>query len=135
MSDIRAHSFDAPRERPGPSVLRGLTPAGSSRSIELRRMTLVVAVKPECDGCRDFIRGDLSELNDVEVVVVSATASEEWHGAVTDVLVAPSLMKELDIRSAPFYVLLDPTKGKVVLEGVVFGSAQVAAEIASALDR
>lgn len=96
-------------------------------------MTLVVAVKPECDGCRDFLRGEPSELGGVAVVVVSATASEEWRGAPTDVLIAPELMKVLDIRSAPFYVLLDPKKMMVVGEGVVFGPSQVATEIASLL--
>ena len=55
--------------------------------------------------------------------------------ASNDVLIAPALMKELDIRSAPFYVLIDPSSSRVVTEGVVFGPSQVAAEIAGALPR
>jgi len=110
-----------------------MTATGEARRIELDRTTLVVAVKPECDGCRDFLRGDLSELAGVDVVVVTATASKEWRGAANEVLVAPELMRELDIRCAPFYVLVDPKSEKVVREGVVFGPSQVAAEIASAL--
>ncbi|HWD95576.1 MAG TPA: hypothetical protein VG246_04060 [Acidimicrobiales bacterium] len=129
MSDFRARSFDAPRERPAPSVLAGKTPRGEERRIELRRVTLVVAVKPHCDGCREFLIADLHELSKVDVVVVSAAFSEEWMDVTNDVLVAPELMKELDIRSAPFYVLIDPLSLRVVTEGVVFGPAQVAAEI------
>ncbi len=98
-------------------------------------MALVVAVKPDCDGCREFIRGDLDELSGVDVVIVSATSSSEWADATNEVLISPALMKELDIRSAPFYVLIDPTTQRVVTEGVVFGPSQVAAEIASALQR
>ena len=129
MSDFRARSFDAPRERPAPGVLAGKTPRGEERRIELRRMTLVVAVKPHCDGCREFLITDLRELSNVDVVIVSAAFSEEWMGVTNEVLVAPELMKELDIRSAPFYVLIDPSSSRVVTEGVVFGPSQVAAEI------
>jgi hypothetical protein len=132
VSDFRARSFDAPRERPAPRVLTGVTRRGEERRIELRRTTLVVAVKPDCDGCRDFLRGDLRELADVDVVIISAVSSDEWADAMNEVLVAPELMKELDIRSAPFYVLIDPTSLRVVTEGVVFGPSQVAAEIAGA---
>jgi predicted nucleotidyltransferase len=113
-------------------VLTGVTRRGEERRIELRRTTLVVAVKPDCDGCRDFLRGDLRELADVDVVIISAVSSDEWADAMNEVLVAPELMKELDIRSAPFYVLIDPTSLRVVTEGVVFGPSQVAAEIAGA---
>lgn len=103
------------------------------RRIQLRRTTLVVAVKPDCDGCRDFLHGDLRALSDVDVVLVSAVSSEEWLDAANDVLIAPEVMKELDIRSAPFYVLIDPSTLRVVTEGVVFGPSQVAAEIARSL--
>jgi hypothetical protein len=114
-------------------VLIGNTPGGEYRRIELLRTTLVVAVKPDCDGCRDFVRGDLRELSAVDVLIVSGVASEEWLGAANDVLIAPEVMKELDIRSAPFYVLIDPSRLRVVTEGVVFAPAQVAAEIAGSL--
>jgi hypothetical protein len=93
----------------------------------------VVAVKPDCDGCLDFLHGDLSELSHVDVVVISAVSSEEWVDAPNDVLIAPELMKELDITSAPFYVLIDPSISRLVTEGVVFSPAQVVAEIAGAL--
>lgn len=133
MSDFRFRSFDPPRERPAPRVLVGISPGGEERRIELHRMTLVVAVKPDCDGCRDFLRGDLQEFPDVDVVIVSAFSSDGWMDAANEVLIAPELMKELDIRSAPFYVLIDPLSLRVVTEGVVFGPSQVAAEIAGDL--
>jgi hypothetical protein len=133
VSDFRARSFDAPRERPAPKVIVGVVPGGEQIRIELSRATLVIAVKPDCDGCRDFLRADLREFSDVDVVFISAVSSDEWRDVQYDVLVAPGLMKELDIRSAPFYVLIDPSSERVVTEGVVFGSSQVAAEIAGAL--
>jgi hypothetical protein len=70
----------------------------------------------------------------VNVVVVSATrGDEEWDNARRTIVVAPDLFDELDIRSAPFYVLIDPTSSRVIYEGVIFGPAQVASEIASFL--
>lgn len=134
MSEFRARSFDAPRERPAPEVLSGLTANGDERHVALRRMTLVVAVKPACDGCREFVNGDLSELGGVDVVIVSATSCDEWVNARQEVLIAPELLSALDIRSAPFYVVIEPTSRRVVTEGVVFGPSQVAAEIAGSFD-
>jgi hypothetical protein len=92
-------------------------------------------VKPHCDGCHDFIFSDLSELGAVDVVLVSASASDddEWVDALHPVLVAPEVMSELDIRAAPHYVLVDPRVSRVVAEGVPFSPAQVASEIASFL--
>lgn len=135
MSDFQARSFDAPRQRPVPREFVGVTPTGEERRIDIHRMTLVIAVKPDCDGCREFIHGDLDELSGVDVVIVSATSSSEWADATNEVLVSSAFMKMLDIRSAPSYVLIDPTTQRVVTEGVVFGPSQVAAEIASALQR
>jgi hypothetical protein len=135
VSDFQARSFDAPRQRSVPREFVGVTPAGEERRVDIRRMTLVVAVKPDCDGCREFINGELDELSGVDVVIVSATSSTEWADATNEVLIGPAFMKVLDIRSAPFYVLIDPSTQRVVTEGVVFGPSQVAAEIANALER
>jgi hypothetical protein len=133
VSDFRAHSFDAPRERSAPRELLGRTLNGVGWRRVLEQMTLVVAVKPDCDGCREFIDGELTELDDVDVVIVSATADDEWRNARQDVIVSPETLTELDIRSAPFYVLIDAACLRVATEGVVFAPAQVAAEIASFL--
>jgi hypothetical protein len=99
----------------------------------MEQMTLIVAVKPDCDGCRDFIDGELTELDDVDVVIVSATADDEWRNAHQDVIVSPETLTQLDIRSTPFYVLIDASRQRVATEGVVFSPGQVAAEIASFL--
>jgi len=131
VSDVRARSFDAPRERPVPSVLRGRTLSGKAFATQLRGLVLVAAVKPNCDGCRDFVGGDLHELVGVRVVVVSATRSEEWQDARERVVIAPEFMAELEIRSAPYYVLVDPARSKVLAEGALFSPAQVAREIAT----
>lgn len=95
---------------------------------------MIVAVKSNCDGCHDFIYGDLSVLANVQVVVVSATpGEEEWITARQTILVAPEFMDELDIRSAPYYVFIDPSNSRVLGEGALFSSEQVASEIASLL--
>lgn len=134
MSTFRARSFDAFRARPAPTMLRGRSLAGHDRFLLVKRLTLVVAVKPHCDGCHDFVFGDLRELEGVAVVVVSATSGDaEWSDAVQPILVAPELMNELGVRSAPFYVLIDPTKSLIVSEGTLFSPAQVASEIAGFL--
>jgi hypothetical protein len=135
VSDFRAHSFDQPRERDAVTQLRGTTQSGEEQLILLRGLTLIAAVKPHCDGCHDFIFGDLHELAALDVVVVSASASDdgEWEGARQPVLVSPEALADLDVRSAPHYVLVDPTATRVVAEGVLFSPAQVASEIASFL--
>jgi hypothetical protein len=135
VSDRRPHSFDAPRERSAPRELSGSTLAGKEWRRVLEGLTLVVAVKPQCDGCRDFIDGDLDELDDVDVVIVCAVHDDEWHGARQTVVVSPQTMSELDIRSAPFYVLIDATRQRVISEGIVFAPAQVADEISPFLAR
>jgi hypothetical protein len=98
-------------------------------------LTLIVAVKQNCDGCRDFIFSELHELSSVPVLILSATGddNDEWTNARQHVIVAPQMLQELDIRWPPFYVLVDPEQRLVVTEGVVFGPAQVAKEIASYL--
>ena len=93
-------------------------------------MTLVVAVKPHCDGCRTFLESDLAEFANVDVVLVAADADDEHRVGRHEVVVAPSLMAQLEIRAAPFYVLIDPSTSRVVTEGTLFSPAQVAGEIA-----
>ena len=129
------YSFDQPRERSAPSsfILRSLDGALVSRSFD--QLTLVVAIKSTCDGCRDFVHSTLSELRNVTVIIISATGDGdgEWHDAVQPVFVAPALWTALDIRAAPFYVLVDPTGPRVIGEGFVFDPVQVAQEIAPLL--
>jgi hypothetical protein len=133
--DVSAHSFDRPRERPAPSGFTGQTLSGDVVTRTFTSPTLIVAIKPSCDGCHDFIHSSLDELNHVTTIVVSRDADEqaEWTEAIQPVFVAPALMDALDIKWPPFYVLIDPTRQLVLTEGVVFGAAQVASEIASYL--
>lgn len=125
-------SFDAPRRRRAPSSFTGVTLKGEELTHSFRDLTLVVAIKTMCDGCRDFVNASLEELDMIDVVIVSATNDQdgEWTRARHPILVAPELMKELDVRWPPFYVLIDASTFEVVTEGVVFGPSQVAQEIA-----
>ncbi|MHB8379417.1 MAG: hypothetical protein ACYDB2_05800 [Acidimicrobiales bacterium] len=134
MSDFRVHSFDAPRERHAPQSMSGRSLSGESVAIEFDGPTLVVAVKPHCEGCQGFIHGDLSALANVPVIVVSATTGDaEWRSARQTVIVAPEFMEALEIRSAPYYVLIDAAKSKVIGEGTLFSPEQVASEITELL--
>jgi hypothetical protein len=134
---VAVRSFDQPRERPAPAAIVGRNLDGESVTHELDVMTLVVAVKSSCDGCREFVHSPLEELGGVVVLIVSATEDSlgEWAGAAQPVLVAPDALEALGVRWPPFYVLVDPRRQRVVTEGVVFGPAQVASEIAAYLAR
>jgi hypothetical protein len=91
-----------------------------------------VVIKANCDGCRDFLYSDLEEFIGLSVLLVSAVddLDHEWIDAPRPVLIAPEVLTALDVKWPPFYVLIDTTAGLVRSEGVVFGPAQVAAEIA-----
>lgn len=130
MSGFSARSFDAPRERSVPSVLQGHGIDGAEQAITLERLTLVAVVKPHCDGCREFLASDWSELEALEVVVVSHEADEEWCELERPVLIAPEALSDLEVRGAPWYLLIDPSSRRVLTEGVLFSPAQVASEIA-----
>ncbi|HEY5121731.1 MAG TPA: hypothetical protein VII84_09170, partial [Acidimicrobiales bacterium] len=103
-------SFDQPRERPAPTSTVGRTLDGGNATHELDVLTLIVAVKSSCDGCREFVHSDLAELRGVAVLIVSATEDSlgEWAGAAQPVLIAPDVLEELGVRWPPFYVLVDP---------------------------
>jgi hypothetical protein len=129
---IRVSSFETLRPRPAPDVLTGVSIRGEKEVRNLEGLTLIVAIKQSCDGCRDFVFSDLRELRGTPVVIVSATGdlNDEWAGAAQPILVAPDVLKELEIRWPPFYVLVNPEERRVVIEGVVFAPGQVASEIA-----
>jgi hypothetical protein len=134
-SDSNIRSFDRPRKRVAPDSLKGHWSDGAEVTVELTETTLIVAVKADCDGCRDFINADLDELR-VPLLVISHDddASSEWIDAVQPVLVSRDAFQQLDIRWPPFYVLIDPIAGRVLTEGVLFGPSQVIAEIEPYLD-
>lgn len=134
--EFNARSFDKARNRSAPDSLHGHWLNGAESSIELSGVTLVVAIKSHCDGCREFLGSDLEPLQ-VPVVVISADddVSDEWSDAINPVFVSPHTFDLLDVRWPPLYVLIDPQSHRVLTEGVVFGLAQVASEIAPYLSR
>ena len=115
-----------------PAAVIGQSLAGEPVTQPLQSLTLIVVIKPACDGCRDFVHSDLAELSLVPVIIVSAQPdlNGEWAGARQRVIVAPEVLADLDIRWPPCYVLVDPVGQRIVTEGVVFNAAQVAVEIA-----
>ncbi|MHB1209194.1 MAG: hypothetical protein ACYC1I_05745 [Acidimicrobiales bacterium] len=124
-------SFDTPRRRAAPASFSGVTLDGEKRSHTFRGVTLVVAVKTRCDGCRDFVNATLEEFAPIELVIVSASGDEdgEWAQSRHPILIAPTLMEQLDVRWPPSYVVIDAATSEVVSEGVVFAPEQVAQEI------
>ena len=118
-------------------MLRGTWLHGAEVKLELKGLTLVVAVKPNCDGCTSFVRSALEELAGFDVIIVSDTDDDdgEWTGARQAVLVSPEAFTSLDIRWPPFYVVIDPERAVVVGEGVVFSPSQVAEEVERHLTR
>ncbi len=124
-------TFDAPRPRSTPKSFEALTLDGNRVTHVFEGMTLLVAIKSNCDGCRDFVQAPLEEFAGLHVVIVSANATrhDEWSGASHPIVVAPEILELLDIRWPPFYVLIDAARERVVTEGVVFGPSQVYQEI------
>jgi len=126
-------SFETPRPRSAPVSYVAIDREGHREQRDLPSLSLVIAVKTSCDGCRALLESGLEELSQLSVpfVFVSASRDEtgEWTHARYPIDVAPTLLEELDVRWPPFYVLIDAEERKVVTEGVVFGPAQVAEEI------
>lgn len=134
-SEFDARSFDRARERAAPDSLSGHWSNGAEETIELSEVTLVVAIKTNCEGCRAFLDADLKELL-VPVLIISAEEDDigEWRDAHRPVFISPDGLRLLDVRWPPLYVLIDPVARRVLTEGVLFGSAQVASEIAAYLN-
>ena len=126
-------SIDAPRERPAPSHYRGLSLKGDLVQGEFTRPTLVLAIKEDCLGCRSVLDAPRDAFGDVATLVVAARPSADpgWATTLHPLIVSELLLQQLDVRWPPFYVLIDPARGAVVTEGVVFGPEQVREEIAA----
>lgn len=123
-------SFDRPAQRPVPSPLIGVDSQGTPTTFVFTHRTIVLAVKPDCDGCREFLTGPLLEFEGLDVVLVSVTPFEEGVSTSQRFIVAPEWMRQARIVSAPSYTVVDPSDSRVVSEGVAFSVSQVAAEIA-----
>ncbi len=122
---MNLRSIDEPRERPAPAELTGIDASGHTVSVPLSGRHLIVAVKPDCDGCRSMLDATSDDVAGLPMVFLAAQHSDEWRDR--EVLVSPGALEELGITWPPFYVVVD--SGRIVGEGVVFGPRQVAEEI------
>ncbi len=124
-------SFDQPRQRHVSLSISGVV-NGVPVTKSITEKTLVVAIKPNCDGCRDFVHSTLDDLGNVDVLVVSETSDPngEWINGNQEVIISPEILDILGIKWPPFFVLIDPSTSMIITEGVVFGPSQIAKEIA-----
>lgn len=125
-------SIDSPRERSVSRHYRGLDLAGQVIEREFVGVTLVVAIKEDCLGCRSVFESGIDAFGEVDTLLVAARPSLEpwWTTTQHPVIISPQLLRDLEVRSPPFYVLVDPDRELVVTEGVVFGPEQVRDELA-----
>lgn len=125
------------RPRPVPSPWSLSDRDGVAHPYEVRRPTLLVAVKTDCDGCRPFYGATPAALEGLDIVVVTRDdpAHRDFSGGAREVFGAPGLLDELEVRWPPFYVLVAPDPPRVVVEGVAFAPEQVVAEMASRFAR
>ena len=130
-----ARSIDPPRERAAPRRYRGVDLAGQPVEGEFNDLTLVVAIKEDCVGCRSVLESPADAFGDVATLLVAARRSSEswWSPTNHRVIVSQELLADLDVRFPPFYVLIDPQRQRVISEGVVFGPEQVREELAGYL--
>ncbi len=128
-------SIDPPRPRPVPERWTLEDARGETSEWVLREETLIVALKQDCDGCRNFSDGALDELAQWPVVLVTKEpdALRSFEGDCHEVFAASELLEALEVRWPPFYLLVAPGPGRVLTEGVAFDPAQVASEIRSSL--
>ena len=120
------------RERPAPRSWSGHWLSGPADTQEFTRLTLIIAVKPSCDGCVALLKAPPSLYGDIDLLFVTAESADEpaWSPHRDRIVVSPALLTALDVRWPPFWVLVDPERGRVVREGVPFGPAQIAEVIA-----
>ncbi len=130
---MRLRPVDAPRERPAPTGYTGVDARGRSVQVRFSRPSVVIAVKPGCDGCREFLDSSPTILG-LDVHVVAEREDPAWALAATSVVVSPELWRDLQILSAPYFVLVDPLATCVVGEGSVFSLSQVLDEVARQLE-
>ncbi len=128
------HSFDETVERSVPTSIVGRGPDGAVVEFQFVRTTLLVVVKPRCDGCREFLLGAPTEFAGLDVVLISAVADRDGEWLNTrPVLVAPAWIESQRLMAAPSYALINGATGRLIAEGVVFSASQVRAEIDSRL--
>lgn len=115
-------------------ALRGVDPSGAPVEATLGPRTLLVFVKLDCDGCHELaglVRDGLEGCDVLGAMRVPGgglpdARVDELTGARGRWLLGEEPFEALDVRSAPFFCVLDGDR-RVVVEGIAFSRADVAA--------
>jgi hypothetical protein len=122
------------------TTLVGEDETGRASQRSFNGPTLVVFLSTTCDGCRDLAELVRRGRGATEVLGVLRRPVSGLPDAAVDAFVGRSgawllgddAFDALDVRSAPYFCLVDAT-GTVLIEGVAFGSAHVEDHVARAL--
>jgi hypothetical protein len=122
------------------TAFRGMDVDGLPTSVQITGPTVVVALSTTCEGCRDLADVVRTGVEGFEVVGVLRSPSGQvtpsdvlaFVGSTGRWVLGDDAFEALDIRSAPFFCVLDAT-GDVHLEGVALGRAHVEAHLARVL--
>lgn len=126
---VGLRSIDQPRRRPAPQTATLVSEAGETHHVELAPRTLIVAVKPNCDGCQHFLNHPGDSFAGWHLLVI--TKDQFVSNAAQPLWRSDELFNALEISAAPFYVALDGHPLEIVGEGVVFAPEQVESELSS----
>jgi hypothetical protein len=131
---LSSRSLDPPRQRPVPDRVVLVNAEGVEQSWTLQTRSVIVAVKTNCDGCHSFYEGSHHVLSAWPVLLIAQHRHDLNHfaGSAHRVFASSELWSALDIRSAPFYLLVAPDPGRIVAEGLAFSPEQVQREISDA---
>lgn len=114
--------------------LRVRTAGGAERSVPLERTTLVVFLSAQCGACEELaalVRAGVQGADTLGVVRErDAVALGAW--GTGPFFVADGAFEDLDVRSAPFFALVD-ADGTVLTEAVAIGASYVEAQVGLAL--
>jgi hypothetical protein len=113
---------------------------GRLQRVELHPPSLVLLLKPHCDGCVELAALVREGVTGAEVLGVLPdpagslpdAASDELAGAGGRWLLGADAFSALSVRSGPFFCVVDGG-GCVAVEGVAFGRAQVEDHLTRAL--
>lgn len=128
MRDLSVRSIDAPRERPVPLEFDGLDAEGRPAHVVLRGMTLVVAVKADCDACAEVLEAGVDDFGGFEGLVVAREVRALSGEGTVDRLASNALFDAVDLRFPPCYALIDAGRAMVVAEGALYSLAHAVTE-------
>jgi hypothetical protein len=127
------------------STIEGVAPSGLGAMVHLTGATLVVFASTTCEGCKDLADLVREGVDGFSVVGALRAPKEglpdgEVGAFVGDRgvwLLGDDAFSAFDVRSAPFFCILD-SDGELVVEGVALGRAHVeghCADVASGTPR